>query len=112
MGASCDPISSESIIICAAGSVMQEDGVAAEKEREEEREGCNLCLIPLILESLLIMGSSFHHLANPEVCHSALQGSETGCACVCLCGGGLWVDKPHQDETRTHCHSIHLHSSQ
>lgn len=61
-------ISSESIIICAAGSLVREDGVAV-------REWCNLLLIPLILESLLIIGSSFHHLANPEPCHSALQGS-------------------------------------
>lgn len=112
MGASCDPISSESIIICAAGSVMQEDGVAAEREREEEREGCNLCLIPLILESLLIRGSSFHHLANPEVCHSALQGSVIGCACVFVWSGVIGRQTTSGGNTHTHCSSICLHSSQ
>lgn len=77
---------------------MREDGVAV-------REWCNLLLIPLILESLLIIGSSFHHLANPEPCHSALQGSwgagRKG-------GGGGEADRPHQESTE---HTLLLHTS-
>lgn len=90
MSTSCDPSLEKSIFICAAGSVVQEDSVQA-------REVCNLCLIPLILESLLIIGSSFHHLANPELCHSAWRGS---------CRVGKWGSrKGPSGVNRTHTHT-------
>lgn len=75
---------------------MRGDGVTV-------REGRNLCLIPLILESLLIIGSSFHHLANPEACHSALRGSRGA-------GGRGGGRKTPSEENRTRTHS-QVHTS-
>lgn len=67
-------------------------------------KGCSLCLIPFISESLLIIGSSFHHLAYPQPCHSALRGS-----------WGVWRrggarQQPPSGVNRTHMHTVHTSS--
>lgn len=82
MGASCDPSRVNQ-------SLSVQLAVWSRRTVWQWEKGCNLCLIPLILESLLIIGSSFHHLANPEPCHSALRGSwgVGGEGVVVGCGG-------------------------